>query len=441
MQWNGNAEEICGRMVVGADGRSSVVSRSAGFQTKRHPDRLLLAGVLLEDCPAAEDTGKIVLDSQNGCGAVLFPQGGGRVRAYFGYHHNSRARIQGDSAFPDFIESCKRTGADPGWYDGAKSAGPLASFDGADTDTPHPYRDGVALIGDAAATSDPNWGQGLSTTLRDARILRDKLLANDDWNAAGHAYAEEHDQYCKSVHDVVGWYTDFFLETGPEADARRARAFPLIAQDPDGSRICCSRDLTCRLMKEHAEDSSERTECCLNTVSAHAAQISHRGSANRRSRQPRDRQNGDVVFLSEGLRGIGDVSSRLCTDVARTIKAIKLAGWAHRFDDTIGEQRQRIAWLKMNLRLRVFDADEHSQGKSRFNRNLLSPAIRREMPGIRGENASVRANADAKAGNKSAVLGVAHLVAEAGQQRGLDRDLRRRACELRRSRGRRSWLL
>ncbi len=232
MQWNGNAEEICGRMVVGADGRSSVVSSSAGFQTKRHPDRLLLAGVLLENCPAAEDTGKIVLDSQNGCGAVLFPQGGGRVRAYFGYHHNSRARIQGDSAFPDFIESCKRTGADPGWYDGAKSAGPLASFDGADTDTPHPYRDGVALIGDAAATSDPNWGQGLSTTLRDARILRDKLLANDDWNAAGHAYAEEHDQYCKSVHDVVGWYTDFFLETGPEADARRARAFPLIAQDP-----------------------------------------------------------------------------------------------------------------------------------------------------------------------------------------------------------------
>ena len=159
MQRNGSMEEIRARMVVGADGRSSVACRSAGFQTNREPDRMMLAGVLLENCPVAEDTGKIVLNSTNGCCAVLFPQGGGRARAYFGYHHNSRPRIQGDAAFSDFIESCKRTGADPGWYDGAVAAGPLASFDGADTDTPHPYRNGVALVGDAAATSDPNWGQ------------------------------------------------------------------------------------------------------------------------------------------------------------------------------------------------------------------------------------------------------------------------------------------
>ncbi len=69
-------------------------------------------------------------------------------------------------------------------------------------------------------------------TLRDVRVLRDQLLANDDWDAAGHAYAEEHDRYCKAVHDVVGWYTEFFLATGPEAEARRVRAMPLIAEDP-----------------------------------------------------------------------------------------------------------------------------------------------------------------------------------------------------------------
>jgi 2-polyprenyl-6-methoxyphenol hydroxylase-like FAD-dependent oxidoreductase len=231
-QRSGHTEEVCARMVVGADGRSSVASRSAGFQTTRDPDRMLLAGVLLENCPAAEDTGRIVIDSETGSCAVIFPQGGGRARAYLAYHKDSRPRILGDGAFANFIECCKRTGADPGWYDGARAAGPLASFDGADTDTPHPYRNGVALVGDAAATSDPSWGQGLATTLRDARLLRDQLLANDDWDAAGHAYAEEHDRYCMKVHEVVGWYTDFFLETGPEASARRARAYPLIAQDP-----------------------------------------------------------------------------------------------------------------------------------------------------------------------------------------------------------------
>jgi hypothetical protein len=69
-------------------------------------------------------------------------------------------------------------------------------------------------------------------TLRDARVLRDQLLANVDWDAAGDAYAEEHDGYCGVVHRVVGWYTEFYLAAGPEAEARRARALPLIAEDP-----------------------------------------------------------------------------------------------------------------------------------------------------------------------------------------------------------------
>ena len=231
-QTNGHAEEARARMVVGADGRSSIACKSAGFELRRDPDRMLLAGVLLENVSTAEEMANIVLDFNNGRVAALFPQGGGRARAYFAYHKDSRTRMQGDSDFPDFIESCKRSGADPSWYDGAKAAGPLASFEGADTDVKHPYRDGVALVGDAAAVSDPSWGQGLSTTLRDARVLRDQLLANADWDAAGHAYAEEHDRYCSAVHCVVTWYTEFFLTTGPDADARRARALPLIAQDP-----------------------------------------------------------------------------------------------------------------------------------------------------------------------------------------------------------------
>ncbi len=33
------------------------------------------------------------------------------------------------------------------------------------------------------------------------------------------------------AHRVDGWYADFFMEIGPDADARRARALPLIAAD------------------------------------------------------------------------------------------------------------------------------------------------------------------------------------------------------------------
>src|SRR5439155_67663 len=82
----------------------------------------------------------------------------------------------------------------------ARLAGRLAMFEGADAWLDHPYRDGVALVGDAAAASDPTWGQGMSLTLRDVRTLRDRLVADDDWTAAGHAYAAEHDRYYGVVH-------------------------------------------------------------------------------------------------------------------------------------------------------------------------------------------------------------------------------------------------
>jgi menaquinone-9 beta-reductase len=95
-----------------------------------------------------------------------------------------------------------------------------------------PYRDGLALLGDAAAATDPTWGQGLSLTLLDARVLGEKLIASEDWDAAGRAYAGEHDRYLNSALTSQDWLFDLFFELGSEADARRARALPLIASDP-----------------------------------------------------------------------------------------------------------------------------------------------------------------------------------------------------------------
>jgi 2-polyprenyl-6-methoxyphenol hydroxylase-like FAD-dependent oxidoreductase len=88
------------------------------------------------------------------------------------------------------------------------------------------------LIGDAAGASDPGYGQGLDVTLLDARVLRDQLLSNDDWNTAADAYAREHAIYYRTIHTVENWFSELLLSIGPEADARRERAFALIAQDP-----------------------------------------------------------------------------------------------------------------------------------------------------------------------------------------------------------------
>jgi 2-polyprenyl-6-methoxyphenol hydroxylase-like FAD-dependent oxidoreductase len=141
-------------------------------------------------------------------------------------------RLQGESSLGRFKAEAEEIGVPADAFATARMAGPLATFDGADSWVEHPYRDGVALLGDAAATSDPTWGQGMSMALRGARVLRDALGATDDWDAAGHAYAAEHDRVFAIIHRADGWFEQLFMDVGPDADERRARAFPLLAEDP-----------------------------------------------------------------------------------------------------------------------------------------------------------------------------------------------------------------
>ena len=130
-----------------------------------------------------------------------------------------------------FIDWSVDAGAPAEYYEDVTPAGALASFDASTTWVEHPYRDQVALIGDAAGATDPMWGQGLSLTMRDVRVLRDQLLSNKDWNKAGNAYAEEHDKYFTVSNTVQMWFERLMVETGPEADVRRELALPLWQED------------------------------------------------------------------------------------------------------------------------------------------------------------------------------------------------------------------
>ena len=227
----GRRTEIGARMVIGADGRGSKVRTWAGFRVRRDPGHNLIAGVLYDDMPVDDGAAHFFLNSSVGRSVLLFPQGGGRVRAYVCYPSTSGYRLSGDGDLERFVDDSVGAGGPVEQYGQARAAGPLATFDGAPTWVEHPFRDGVALMGDAAAASDPTWGQGLSMALRDARLLRDRLLAEDDWDAAGHAYASDHDGYFDVLHKMEDWNSRMLLGTGPEADALRARALPLWRED------------------------------------------------------------------------------------------------------------------------------------------------------------------------------------------------------------------
>lgn len=222
---------LTARLIVIADGRRSMLRSQAGFSVQRDQHTLLLAGVLLEGVTAPVDTNWICYDLA-GRGAYAFPQGGGRMRVYLGYWPEMVPRIQGEADFPRFLQELRWAGDLYPHIASARLAGPLASFETADWWVPSPYKDGIALLGDAASSNDPSSGQGLSLAMRDARVLSQQLIQTSDWDAAARAYAAEHSRYYSVVHSVTDWVRDLFLGTGAEADATRARALPLIAEDP-----------------------------------------------------------------------------------------------------------------------------------------------------------------------------------------------------------------
>jgi len=228
------SEAHSARLVVLSAGRNPGLRTQCGFEVKHDDNPFLIAGILLRDVPPEIDysAATVANDLRTGAVAGAFPQPDHKVRAYFCYNRDSFDRLQGETDFPRFRELFETASGRADSLRNAKPCGPLASFECADVWVKHPYANGIALLGDAAASSDPSWGQGLSLGFRGARVLSDELLADSDWNAAGHRYAERQDADYGAVSKVTGWAWQMFQQTGPDGDSLRARALPLIAEDP-----------------------------------------------------------------------------------------------------------------------------------------------------------------------------------------------------------------
>jgi len=229
---NGREERIFARLIVVADGRGSAARKWAGFSLKTDPHPFHFAGVLLTGVSGRKDTCNFVFNPEFGLVGGLVPQSKDRFRAYLGYPTDGSFRLHGGEKLGAFLAQSQKVGLMfRDCYTQAKSLGPLAVFDAGYFWVDQPYRDGVALIGEAAAVSDPSFGQGMALTLRDARVLRDALLSDSDWDGAGRKYARQHDTYFHNTRTVCCWLRSLFQEQGPEADARRQRAMPKITED------------------------------------------------------------------------------------------------------------------------------------------------------------------------------------------------------------------
>jgi 2-polyprenyl-6-methoxyphenol hydroxylase-like FAD-dependent oxidoreductase len=239
-----DAEGLSARLVVLADGRDSRLRAPLGFEVKRDPEQLIIAGMILEgdtDCsefltngmPPDMSTMNLFYDPAGGRMVIAMRIAPGRNRIYLIHHKDILPkRLSGRHSVDEMIRQLRGAGAPAHWFERARQDGPFASFDGSHRWVEHPYRDGVVLIGDAAAATDPAWGRGLSRTLRDVRLLRDRLQAEPDWRSAARAYADDHDDFYGRMRRLEAMETTLLFERGEQADRRRGHAFALFAQDP-----------------------------------------------------------------------------------------------------------------------------------------------------------------------------------------------------------------
>ena len=233
-QQDGHTNTLEARLIAGADGRRSQVRLWGGFEVGRDPKWLTISGVLMSGMKMPYTAVHVFRPQSFGQSVLLFPLGDGRCRAYFMTGRRAEHTwLSGHAHCADFINYCVASGVPADWFSGAEMVGPLATFEGADSWVNTPYRDGVVLAGDAAASNDPCFGCGLSLMFRDVRVLRDLLCSTQDWHAAAAQYATEHSQYYGRLRTIVSWLRTVLYALGPDADRIREHALPRMADGPD----------------------------------------------------------------------------------------------------------------------------------------------------------------------------------------------------------------
>ena len=217
------------KLLIGADGRNSVVQRQLNFEMQNDPPHNLLGGMLVEG-KTSWPQNAFTAGTEGNIHFLIFPQGKDRLRLYLCYDFDDRARFTGPDREKNLLEAfrlkCLPMGEEIAQ---CKPISAFHSYSNEDHWTDNPTMPGIVLIGDAAGHYDPITGQGLSIGLRDVRIVSDILAQNnwnpDDWNQTSFApYVEERQERMRRLRVTGRYITRLRAEFGEEARQRRARA-------------------------------------------------------------------------------------------------------------------------------------------------------------------------------------------------------------------------
>ena len=229
----GETHTVGGRLLVGADARTSMVREAAGIVLHEDKPHHMFAGLLIENA-GGWDAATQAIGVEGDFNFLTFPQGDGRVRVYGGYAIADRSRFAGPDGARRFLEAFRVTcSPDNHFIADATPAGPLRAYFNNDAWTDEPLAEGAVLVGDAAGWNDPILGQGLSVTYRDVRLVSDLLLSSDEWSPALFApYADERRERMRRLRFVASLTSVLDSEFGDAARDRRHDYHLRAAADP-----------------------------------------------------------------------------------------------------------------------------------------------------------------------------------------------------------------
>jgi 2-polyprenyl-6-methoxyphenol hydroxylase-like FAD-dependent oxidoreductase len=221
--------ELSCRLVVGADGRASVVRRELEIPLEKQDVTHHIAGLLIDGLVDVPDDHDFLAGARDYF-EVGFHQGNGRARVYLVVGNSMRRRFAGHDGTQSFLDSCAVSCVPFGDALAAGTpAGPCATYPATDTWCARPFGEGAVLVGDAAGYNNPVIGQGLSIALRDVRTVRD-VLRSGEWSDFSD-YATERMERMRRVRlsaDIVG---AVFAEDADNRPARHAKFFELQESD------------------------------------------------------------------------------------------------------------------------------------------------------------------------------------------------------------------
>jgi 2-polyprenyl-6-methoxyphenol hydroxylase-like FAD-dependent oxidoreductase len=230
---DGARHEASARLLVGADGRNSMVREAVGITLHADKPHHMFGGMLVEGADGW-DVDLQAIGTEGDFAFLAFPQGDGKVRVYGSYSLDERSRFAGPDGARRFLDSFVANCSPANRHLVAgRPAGPLRSYANNDTWTDEPFAQGVVLVGDAAGWNDPIIGLGLSITYRDVRTVSDLLLGSDDWSPAlFKPYAEERYERMRRLRFTASLVSELDAEFGPGPSERRTSYHRRLKEDP-----------------------------------------------------------------------------------------------------------------------------------------------------------------------------------------------------------------